>query len=267
MRPFKEKIRHMAQVVLSRFGGRTLPVLTGPLKGKRLPKSIALRYFRMLWGNYEAEVVAHLLPLVKPWTIAYDVGANIGYFTLAFAGEIKEGKIFAFEPVPENQVSLWQTVSSNRLEERVVVVPKALSNLNGHQNMYLLESSMCFLEAARDGQKVNDVGKLRVESCTLDTFVFEKNNPPPHILKIDVEGAELLVLEGGLRTLEEFRPRILMEIHGPRNAQEIWRLLKEIPYFCWHLTLQGKEWVPSEEKLLSLFSATSWTSHFLLGPP
>ncbi len=267
MRPFKGQAKRVARVVLSRLWGKTVPILIGPLKGKRLPKSIALQYFQMLWGDYEPEVVVNLLSLVKPWSIAYDVGANVGYLTLALARGLEKGRIYAFEPLPENQVILREMIASNNLETKVMVISKALSNLDGQQNLYLNRSpSMGFLEAALDGQKVNDLAKMMVDTSTLDTFVFEKLNPAPDILKIDVEGGELLVLEGGLRTLKEFRPRILIEIHGSRNAQKIWDLLEELPYSWWHLTLRGRNLVPSEKTLLSFFSAVSWTHHYLLLP-
>jgi hypothetical protein len=95
-------------------------------------------------------------------------------------------------------------------------------------------------------------------------FVFEELNPPPEILKIDVEGAESLIIQGGLRTLEDFSPRLLMEIHGPKNALKVWELLQNLDYSWSHLTKNGREGVTSGQRLTSYFSKDSWTHHFLL---
>lgn len=99
---------------------------------------------------------------------------------------------------------------------------------------------------------------------TLDLFVFEQSNPAPDLLKIDVEGAEALVIQGGLRTLNSYSPTLLIEIHGPRNAQKLWRLLQSLNYLWCRITAKGKEPVSSEEKLLFFFSKEAWTHHFLL---
>ena len=264
----KEQAKGLARIILSALWGNSFSIISGPLKGRRLPKAVVLHNYQMLCGRYEPEVVSTLLSLLNPSTVAYDVGANIGYLTLALAEGIDHGKIFAFEPVPENQVLLQELIAANNLGTKVRVVREALSNQEGRQKMYIYHSPATSLfESALDGQNINDQQSLIIATTTLDAFVFEKQNPAPHILKIDVEGSEFLVLEGGLRTLKEFSPKIIIEIHGPENAQKIWSLLKDSPYSWWHLTLQGRKSVPAEEKLLSFFSTVSWTQHFLLLPP
>ena len=264
----KEQAKGLARIILSALWGNSFSIISGPLKGRRLPKAVVLHNYQMLCGRYEPEVVSTLLSLLNPSTVAYDVGANIGYLTLALAEGIDHGKIFAFEPVPENQVLLQELIAANNLGTKVRVVPVALSNLECRQKMYIYHSpATSLLESALDGQNIIDQQAIIIATTTLDAFVFEKQNQAPHILKIDVEGAEFLVLEGGLRTLKEFSPKIIIEIHGPENAQKIWSLLKDSPYSWWHLTLQERKSVPSEEKLLSFFSAVSWTQHFLLLQP
>jgi FkbM family methyltransferase len=75
-----------------------------------------------------------------------------------------------------------------------------------------------------------DKGKIhkaiRVRTATIDFFVFEQGNPAPDLIKMDVEGAECLVLQGALRTIETHAPRFIIEFHGPQKVEEAWRLMK-----------------------------------------
>ena len=103
-----------------------------------------------------------------------------------------------------------------------------------------------------------------VECTTVDAFVFEQKNPAPDLIKIDVEGAEVLVLKGALRTLVTCSPSILLEVHGPTNARAVWEALEGLNY-CWmKLTKVGRSPVTAKEGLLSYFTKDSWTHHFLL---
>ena len=175
------------------------------------------------------------------------------------------GKIFAFEPLPENQSLLQDSIAANRLTEIVTVIPLALADREGSQKIYIHGSlDRALLESALDGQDVTKDRGVIVSTTTLDSFVFAGRNPAPHILKIDVEGAEYFILEGGLRTLKEFSPKILLEIHGPNNAHKIWDILRDFQYRWMNLTPRGRKAISSEGELLSLFSPRAWTPHFLL---
>ena len=92
-----------------------IPILDGPLRGKLLPKQPALDKLSMLFGRYEPAVISEILRLPETTRVAYDVGANVGYVTLALAHRTRNGgKIFAFEPVPGNVESLNKAVGTNR---------------------------------------------------------------------------------------------------------------------------------------------------------
>jgi FkbM family methyltransferase len=219
----------------------------------------------MLCGRYEPEVVSELLSMVDGQMIAYDIGAHIGFMTLVLAEGLVNGKVFAFEPVEENLHFLEELITGNDLSRCVVVVPAALGNTNTIQRIVIFKSpAMNLLESAVDGQDTNGCPQRKVNTLTLDQFVFDQGNATPGLLKIDVEGAEALVLEGGLRTLEVYSPKIIIEIHGPRNAQKTWRLLDPLNYRWSHLCRGGRKGVVKEENLLSLFSKDSWVHHFLL---
>jgi len=244
----------------------SIPIMAGPLKGRCLPKAEALSNLSMLFGRYEPQVVSVLLSMSNPIKVAYDIGAHLGFITLVLAERASsEGKVFAFEPAPENIAVMQRLIIQNNLQHKVSLIPIALAHENGEQNLINWKSSsMHFLESALNGQKVCDCSSTYVTTCTLDSFVFEQLNPPPDLIKIDVEGAEALVIQGGLRTLDVYSPKLIIEIHGPNKAQKTWSLLQSFDYSWNHLTAYGQEEVSSEEKLLSFFSKDSWTHHFLL---
>jgi FkbM family methyltransferase len=263
LKVLKKKIAELLCISVGHNGG--VPILKGPLKHFILPKTSASENLAMLLGRYEPAVVSELLS-AGPIGVAYDVGAHLGFMSLVLSKLVgKTGRVFAFEPIPENRVAIDRLINMNRLHQVIQVAPLALGESNGKKRMQLREcSSMHQLEEAYEGKGRNIYSTVDVESCTLDSFIFERGNPFPQLIKIDVEGAEESVLKGALRTLEVYKPTFVVEIHGPKCGQELWNLLRDFNYSWRHLTLRGRKPVLTKENLLSYFSKDSWTHHFLL---
>jgi hypothetical protein len=75
---------------------------------------------------------------------------------------------------------------------------------------------------------------IQVEGLTIDEYVEKRGNPPPNILKIDIEGGEVLALPGMQNLLQSHHPILLIELHGPEAAQATWDRLKQEHYkICW----------------------------------
>lgn len=247
-------------------GTEAIPILIGPLRRKLIPRQPAIEQLSMIFGCYEPAVISEILRLSQIRKIAYDVGAHIGYMSLALAQGIKNGgKIFAFEPNPGNVQLISKLVTMNKLEKQVTVIPLALADKKGKQKFTMWHSpSMHLLQSAIEGQDTVACETILVESSTIDSFVFDQENPPPDLMKIDVEGAEALVLKGALRTLGSCSPDIIVEIHGPKNAARVWDMLDSLEYSWMKLTAKGQIPVMTKENLVSYFSKHSWTHHFLL---
>jgi len=244
---------------------RDLRIFAGPLKGSRMPRETALENFASLFGQYESDVVSELVSRQPGPRVAYDVGAHIGLISLAMAKRAR--RVYAFEPVAENCALMDRLVTLNELQNIVRIVPAALGKANGRQHMFDFgASSMHFLETASAGQDVRDCPSRYVTLMTLDSFVFEQDHEAPDLLKIDVEGAESHVIEGGSATLEKFKPTLIIEIHGPGSAAKTWDLLERFLYSWTHLTSGNKYRIASRPDCISLFSRDSWTHHFLLQP-
>ena len=243
-----------------------IPVWNGPFKGRLLPRQSATNHLSMLFGRYEPAVTSEISRLSQPSMIAYDVGANVGYMTLALAQSLNnDGYVFAFEPVPSNIEFLRKLCSLNNLDDRVAVLPLALGEKPGKQRLVMWGSSeMHFLESAMNGQDTNHCPSVVVDSTSLDAFVFDLKNQPPNLIKIDVEGAEALVLKGAIRTLATYAPMILTEIHGPTNAGNVWDILDALNYRWLRLSAKGRSSVTAKEHLLTYFTKDAWTHHFLM---
>ena len=158
---------------------------------------------------FEPEETRYLRCQLKPDDICCDVGANIGYHTILIADIVRDGKVHAFEPDPLCHALLQLNVQLNRLEN-VIVNRLALGKERGRSD---------FIRCADGGfNSIRDTGRSVVSSVievpvdTLDNYAAGQAIPRIDFLKVDVEGAEGLVLEGaqGLLNDHSRRPRLLM---------------------------------------------------------
>lgn len=194
-------------------------VAAGPLAGARL--ALDLRAEKDLWlGTYEPPLLEAAAALVRPGDVVYDVGANLGYLTLLFARLAgPAGRVLAFEPLPANLARLRRNLALNGLEQRVQVVEAAVAGRAGRLRFLVHDSGgMGKLEGAA-GRDEHYRQTIAVASVDLDTFVFRRRSPPPQVVKLDVEGGEVLALPGMRRVLAQVRPALLLELHGPQALE------------------------------------------------
>jgi FkbM family methyltransferase len=160
-------------------------------------------------NNYELAVSCVIERYVSSEMLVYDIGANIGLWTLRLAELVGDsGKVYAFEPIPSNINLLKQNILISSSSSRVEVVPYALGITESTAKMYIPVdpgSSSIFSQSIED--KVENVQVKRLDE------IWE-NQGFPHIsfVKIDVEGSEPSVLEGGSKFFETARPVVVCEI-------------------------------------------------------
>ncbi|MDH5506337.1 MAG: FkbM family methyltransferase, partial [Anaerolineae bacterium] len=173
-------------------------------------------------GTYEAELQAALRDLVRPGDVAYDVGANIGYISLMLARAVGAGgRVFAFEALPSNQERLRANLALNPEIANVTVAAKAVSGGPGEIEFHVHASGGMGKAAGSAGRQEDYQETIRVAATSLDDFVYEQGNPAPQIIKLDIEGGEVLALPGMRRLLAESRPTLLVELHGPESARAV----------------------------------------------
>ena len=147
-----------------------------------------------------------------------------GFYTLLAAKLVgPQGKVIAFEPVPSNLDHLRKHVQLNRLTN-VEIIDAAISDTVG-------AASFSYGKSASMGHLTETSADITVSTYPLDYLVDEMRIPPPDVMKIDVEGAELRVLQGAARTLEQYRPTILLATHSESITQECKGFLHRAHYF------------------------------------
>lgn len=248
-------------------GKGELPVMAGPLRGCKILKNYGLQNLSMLFGKYEQQFANSYYVYVKNARVIYDIGANIGYFSLLGAMN-NSAKIIAFEPVPAIAKEFHQLMLINGVSNRVELAEYALSDEAGEVLMVTPGSAETnVMDTALRGQKINKDDGIRVPMITLDEFVFEKKHQPPDLIKLDVEGAEVLVLKGGTTTIATFRPVILAEIHGHEPADGVWDYVCEHNYSLRVITAGDESRVENKEQWMSYFRRSRWAIvHVVLTP-
>ncbi|HZF97226.1 MAG TPA: FkbM family methyltransferase [Pseudoxanthomonas sp.] len=220
-----------ARVVPS--GSRILPVLGGPLRGRRFCANYSLRPHYLL-GHYERPVTQILRELIQPGQIAYDIGANTGYLSLVMAQLVRargeRGQVYAFEPTP-SAFRLLVTNSVLNQDLPIQAFSLALSDSVGVEPFSCFEFDLVS-RLGDHSEKYGDAAVIRTRVETLDHFFTEFALQPPHFLKIDVEGAELQVLRGGKALLGEYRPTVLVETHSDELDEGVLRMMRELRYDC-----------------------------------
>ncbi len=200
---------------------------SGQAKGlkMRVPYPLKGFYKHIVNGDYEEYL---LLSLKQTTNLSgktiWDVGAHVGYHTLLFAKEVgQNGKVISFEPNPVNLKNLEHNINLNQSISHIINIKNiALSDTRGEATF----------DAETDGNKTATSGshldnitpplpqetyrnfkKIIVKTDTIDGLK-ENGLPEPDIIKIDVEGAEYLVLLGARKLVSDKKPIFIIEIHN-----------------------------------------------------
>jgi FkbM family methyltransferase len=162
--------------------------------------------------------------------IIFDIGANIGFMSLQFASIASNGMIFSFEPMPSTYKKLTRNISENHfLSNRIKSIRKAVSDKAGTLNLYLPNDKHHGL-VSFSSEVSNDNTVTIVDTCCIDDFIKENNIVKVDLMKIDVEGAEALVIKGAMKSIFLFKPSIMIEanIGIRRDLNDLYSILESI---------------------------------------
>lgn len=158
-------------------------------------------------GTWEPWVVAACRGLARPGDVLYDVGAHVGCVTMSAAARVgPAGRVFAFEPQPDLARTLAVSARLNR-HENVVVVPVMLGDHAGDAHLAVPDDSLLASRIPR-GRRFTSIPR---ELWTVDDVVAAGGLPPPDVVKLDAEGAELEILRGATGTLRRVQPAVVFE--------------------------------------------------------
>ena len=205
-------------------------ILKGPLAGRYFYCS--LRNERDYWrGIHEPEIQSFLTNNLHAGDIFYDIGVHVGYFSLLAASYIKpKGKVIGFEPNPSNRNIAKQNYDLNPdLSPFIQLEALAMSDTTSAAN-FVGELGSTTGRIIRESSSVLEA-RYTVNTISLDDFVA-RGNPPPNIIKMDIEGGEELALKGVMNVLQIYRPILLVEIHNADAAAQLVEILTTCKYKC-----------------------------------
>ncbi len=190
-------------------------------------------------GGYESFELALISRLARGARMIFDIGANIGWYSLHLSQREPQAKIYAFEPVPTTHQRLLTNLARNDAGARVTPVSDGLSDAPGAFDMFVPATSGS--PAASLSELHPGEGNRRV-SCrftTLDKFIDDNEIEQLDFLKCDVEGAELRVLKGGVNSLARFKPAVVIELLRKWSAafgyhpNDVLDLFAALGYVCY----------------------------------
>ncbi|MEK7469145.1 MAG: FkbM family methyltransferase [Planctomycetota bacterium] len=175
------------------------------------------RYVNGYWlGQYELPLQLALRNAISPGMTVFDVGANAGFFSVIAAGLTgPTGKCVAFDPLTENVASIREQFALNGFAHGQVF-EGAAGEENGRASIAFQESNNAMAHLGTPGR---DEKVIEVELLTLDEAMRRFGRP--HVVKVGVEGAELAVLRGAARLVQNFRPTWILEVHDPNLSGRI----------------------------------------------
>lgn len=185
-------------------------------------------------GSYEPGLTRQFEEFIKPGHVVYDVGANVGYYTLLASCLVGSGgKVIAFEPLPRNLKFLRYHVAANHLGQTEIRTEAVCDR----------EGEACF-GGHEDATQTHltETDGIKVATTSLDVLGI-KGLPVPDIIKIDVEGAEWEVLQGAANVISTRRPVIFLATHSDDLRDRCSAWLRKIGYTLKPLNSDMSEFV------------------------
>jgi FkbM family methyltransferase len=217
----------------------------------------------LIWrGEHDPEVQNAILAVVLPGDGFYDIGAHVGTMALGATRLVGDlGRVVAFDGDPENIARLQQHSVRNGLGGRLRVVHAAVWSHTAVDGISFRRGaatrSQGGVEADGNRPVLGSGQVINVPAVRLDDFV-SAGEPPPQLVKIDVEGGEYEVLRGGKKLFEKQRPLLIAEVHHQEAAEQITSWLSEYQYcarwniprenfprhlFAWPAETDGEAWM------------------------
>ncbi len=186
-------------------------IYKGDLKGYKFLANNPDNYFT---SEYENDSFSYVLNEIniKPESIIYDLGANIGYFSLLCSAASKQSKIFCFEPIPVNMALLCRHLLLNQIKN-VFPITLAISDHLGLVDFSADNLSHSYTYKQSSPHYGNRHLSIKIGVISIDILTGQFEYEKPDIIKIDVEGAEYDVLLGAINVIKNYKPKILLSTH------------------------------------------------------
>jgi len=194
-------------------------------------------------GFHEFHELLFLNNFLKPEMVVVDAGANIGIVTLFAAKRVTSGKVIAFEPVPSVYQRLKENIELNQLKN-ITSVAVGLSDATGTLPIYEIDSHNEGLSTLYPG----DLRQLRhteVPIVPLDETINAYSIQRLDLIKMDIEGGELMALRGMKKVIQHYRPVVMIEINQKAYSSagytphDVYTFFQQLGYTPHEITKSG----------------------------
>lgn len=217
------------------------PVIMNWISGLKIRIYPKNEVFRALYvtGIYDPNVAVAINSLLPQKGVFIDVGANMGYLSMIASRTVGElGRVYALEPSKRDFLRLVDNINLNGLKNvysyqlAILDADKKLEmNIAGEERSALNTFGKEF-----GYRGIEKLGTEMVQAVTIDGFVDTENIEKVDLIKLDIEGTELLALKGARDTIEKFRPAIILGLNKEAyianglDVEDIKNLLQELRY-------------------------------------
>jgi len=212
--------------------------MEGHLKGYLWTTGSSYEY---ILGTYEnPEVVETFCSWLKPNSVFYDLGGNVGFYALMANRFISSGKIYSFEPLPFLLTIFEKHIALNKKfiqHHNINILPFAISD---HEKEVIFSNDIdqcegnTYVKSSANFAGAKD--SILVKCYSIDELM-QQGYAAPDIIKIDVEGAELDVIRGAINTIKQYKPHILLATHDchlPGVKDQCLDLMQRLGYTLKH---------------------------------
>lgn len=200
----------------------------------RKPLSLPL-YILDMGGGYEYNETKIIMECVKENDVILDIGANVGLYTILF-NKYKNCTTYSFEPIKYTFNLLNKNLKINDINAKIYNI--GLSNKNKVETFYFNTNEIA-ASSMRDLREDNSVKIVKCDIEKMDNFIEKEKILNIDFIKIDIEGAELFALQGGIKSINKYKPIIFCEMlrkwakKFDYHPNDIIELLNKIGYSCY----------------------------------
>jgi FkbM family methyltransferase len=196
---------------------------------------------QLFWyGYYEKKYVLTWERFVSEDAVVFDIGANIGYYSIIAAKQATTGVIYSFEPYSDSFSLLQRNIAFNKLSN-IIPVQAAISNENGEKKLFITGSDNTGMTGLTKAE--NFSGRIEtVQAISLDEWIKKTRLKRITIIKMDIEGSEYNALKGMEGLLQKCKPVLFIEIsnsllksYGVDNT-DIYKLLASHNYKAYSIS-------------------------------
>ncbi|MDI9337857.1 MAG: FkbM family methyltransferase [Alphaproteobacteria bacterium] len=216
------------------------------------------------FNHYEKKDAQIIYNLTNDNSTIIDIGANIGWYSIHLANSYPNAKIYAIEALPDTFQHFKLNADLNTKNNNLFLHNIALSNKKTELTFFY-DPSQKGASSSENIMNNDTLTKVKVEAIPLDDFISKNNISQLDFVKCDVEGAELLVFQGGINTIKKFKPIIFTEMLRKWSAKfnyhpnDIIKLFNDLNYSCYVTDAQN-----TLTKILEITENTTETNFVFL---